>query len=228
MTTSQGSRLRPSQRMRIAYLLTIVGGYLDAYTYFMRGGVFANAQTGNIVKLGIALADDVKNPYASYLLPIASFVLGLVLSLVIKRHLDRAGVRLARRTVLALEVIGLVVVSLIPLDDVWNTPANCIVSMLAALQYETFTTFRGDAIVTTMSTGNLRKMVDALFEGTVEHDRASLMRAGRFLSIIAAFAFGAFLGTKACSYLVGWAPLPAAALLTVAIVIITVLHRQSD
>ena len=44
-----------STRLETAVLLTLCGGYLDAYTYFVRGGVFANAQTGNIIKLGIQM-----------------------------------------------------------------------------------------------------------------------------------------------------------------------------
>ena len=43
-----GSRTFP-----VAVMLTLAGGYLDAYTYSARGKVFANAQTGNIVKLVI-------------------------------------------------------------------------------------------------------------------------------------------------------------------------------
>ena len=39
-----------------ALLLAVVGGFLDTYTYFTRGGVFANAQTGNMVLLSIAAA----------------------------------------------------------------------------------------------------------------------------------------------------------------------------
>ena len=45
-----------SETFPIGVLLTIVGGYFDAYTYIARGGVFANAQTGNIVLFGIHLA----------------------------------------------------------------------------------------------------------------------------------------------------------------------------
>ena len=37
-------------------ILSVVGGFLDAYTYIARGGVFANAQTGNIVLFGIECA----------------------------------------------------------------------------------------------------------------------------------------------------------------------------
>ena len=97
--------LVPSQRMRVAYLLTLIGGYLDAYTYFERGGVFANAQTGNIVKLGIALANGARDLYLRYLIPICAFTLGLLASMVIKEVLERRQMRLVRRTVLAAEIV---------------------------------------------------------------------------------------------------------------------------
>ena len=40
----------------VALLLTFTGGFLDAYTFMLRGGTFANAQTGNIVMTGVNLA----------------------------------------------------------------------------------------------------------------------------------------------------------------------------
>jgi hypothetical protein len=51
MKTKPGIRIEES--LGLALLLAVVGGFLDAYTYIGRGGVFANAQTGNIVLLGI-------------------------------------------------------------------------------------------------------------------------------------------------------------------------------
>jgi uncharacterized membrane protein YoaK (UPF0700 family) len=226
MARQEKSGLLASQRMRVAYLLAVVGGYLDAYTYFERGGVFANAQTGNIVKLGIAIANGASDTYLRFLLPIITFTLGLITSLTIDYVLERRGIRLIRRTVLALEALGLVIVGFIPLGDAWNTPANCIVSFLAAMQYETFTTFRGDAIVTTMSTGNLRKMVDALFKGVVMQNRGELARAARYLSIIVTFATGAILGTWFCDLLVRAAVIPVVCLLLATIGVITVLRRR--
>ena len=35
--------------------LIMIGGYYGAYTFCVRGGVFCNAQTANIVLLGMAL-----------------------------------------------------------------------------------------------------------------------------------------------------------------------------
>ena len=226
-TSKPESALIPSQRMRVAYLLTLVGGYLDAYTYFERGGVFANAQTGNIVKLGIALANGARDLYLRYLIPIVAFSVGLLTALAIKEYLEARELRLVRRSVLAAEIVGLAVVGLIPLNEELDIVANSIVSFVAAMQYETFTTFRGEAIVTTMSTGNLRKMVDALFAGIVHHDTAKLHRAGLFLSIIATFTAGAFVGTRACDALGRAAVLPAMLGLGAAIAIITALRRAN-
>lgn len=226
MATNE-SALVPSQRMRVAYILTVVGGFLDAYTYFERGGVFANAQTGNIVKLGIALANGARDRYLFYLAPICSFVLGLMVALGIKEILERRQIRLVRRSILLVEMVGLVIVSLIPLGEEWDKLANCIVSFVAAMQYETFTTFRGEAIVTTMSTGNLRKFVDALFVGIVRHDTKRLKRAALYLSIIAAFTFGAFLGTRACDAMDRAAVWPVIIALGVTAGIISYLRKRN-
>lgn len=224
----QQSALAPSQRMRIAYILTLVGGYLDAYTYFERGGVFANAQTGNIVKLGIALSERARDSYLTYLLPIAAFTLGLITALGAREMLMLNKHRLIRRAVLGIEICGLAIVGLIPLGPDWDIAANCIVSFVAAMQYETFTTFRGDAIVTTMSTGNLRKFVDCLFFGTLRHDPEQLLHAARFLSIIATFAAGAVVGAHACRLLDAAAVVPAIVALAIAIATITILRRGNS
>ena len=40
-----------SDSFRAAVFIILSGGFQDAYTYFCRGEVFANAQTGNIVFL---------------------------------------------------------------------------------------------------------------------------------------------------------------------------------
>ena len=41
----------------VAAFLSVTGGFLDAYTYLSRDGVFANAQTGNFARLAISFAD---------------------------------------------------------------------------------------------------------------------------------------------------------------------------
>ena len=45
-----------SESKRLAFLLAMSGGLMDAYTYIYRGQVFANAQTGNILLFGVNLS----------------------------------------------------------------------------------------------------------------------------------------------------------------------------
>ena len=50
------TNVRVSETIRLGTLLALTGGFMDAYSYLVRGGVFANAETGNIVLMGINLA----------------------------------------------------------------------------------------------------------------------------------------------------------------------------
>ena len=60
-----------------AFLYTTIGGYLDAYCYVTHGHVFANAQTGNIVLLGLALAEGNLAAALSHLPPLLTFTAGV-------------------------------------------------------------------------------------------------------------------------------------------------------
>ena len=76
-----------SESLLLGIILAIVGGYLDAYTYIIRGGVFANAQTGNIVLLGINLAEGNFSNVIHYLIPILAFALGVLITEAVKQKL---------------------------------------------------------------------------------------------------------------------------------------------
>ena len=71
-----------SETFRLGALLTVVGGFLDTYTYLSRGGVFANAQTGNIVLLGLSLAQGNYEMLLHYLIPILAFAAGAMMYVV--------------------------------------------------------------------------------------------------------------------------------------------------
>jgi uncharacterized membrane protein YoaK (UPF0700 family) len=56
-------------------LLAGAGGFLDAYTFVGRGGVFANAQTGNILLLGVEAGERHWLAALLHVPPILAFVL---------------------------------------------------------------------------------------------------------------------------------------------------------
>ena len=71
---------KASESYLVGVLLAIAGGYLDVYTYICRGGVFANAQTGNIVLLGINVADKNWDKILFYMYPILAFMAGILIT----------------------------------------------------------------------------------------------------------------------------------------------------
>ena len=66
-----------SESMLTAAFIILSGGLQDAYTYLCRGGVFANAQTGNIVLFSAYLFDGDWAHSRRYLVPVLSFMLGI-------------------------------------------------------------------------------------------------------------------------------------------------------
>ena len=49
----QRKEIQTSETLKLGILLALSGGFMDAYSYICRGGVFANAQTGNMLLLGV-------------------------------------------------------------------------------------------------------------------------------------------------------------------------------
>src|SRR5207248_11755339 len=73
-----------------AMLLAATGGLLDAIVFLNRGHVFANAMTGNVVFLGIAILGRDWAEIVPHLVPLAGFFAGVLTS----KHLrTRLGLR---------------------------------------------------------------------------------------------------------------------------------------
>lgn len=182
-----GSRL-----LSVGILLTLTGGYLDAYTYVTRDGVFANAQTANIVKLAMSLEQANYARAFALLAPISSFVLGVLVALIIETHHTKYHIEHIRRSVLLIEILTLCLVSF----QHNNTLANCMISFVCAMQMEAFKQFIGQNFTTTVSTGNLRKFIGFLYKAVLYREKENLKIAGIYFLIILTFMFGAFLGHR--------------------------------
>ena len=59
-----------SRTLWFALLLTLTNGFMDAHTYFVRGGVFANVQTGNVIFFALDLSERRVTAAMAHLWPI--------------------------------------------------------------------------------------------------------------------------------------------------------------
>ena len=177
----------------LGVLLAAAGGFLDAYTYLLRGGVFANAQTGNVVLLGISLAEGDWLHAGHCLLLILTFAAGVWITQTVRERAPAAGRIHWRQVTLGAEIAALIAVAFLPLGE-WDAPANMLVSFVCALQAQTFRKVDGNSMATTMCTGNLRSGTELLFRFQRTGERPLLRRAWEYYGIILAFAAGAALG----------------------------------
>jgi len=172
--------------------LTLSGGFQDAYTYLMRGRVFANAQTGNIVLLGERLFHADGSGALRYLVPICAFALGVFTAERVRRTArNRRGIHWRQWIVLA-EVAILGAVGLMPVS--LNLLANAMVSFSCALQVQAFRKFNGRAYASTMCIGNLRSGMEAMEAYLYTREKPILRTALEYFSVVALFALGAGAG----------------------------------
>jgi len=113
------------ESFRFGILLAIAGGFLDSYTFIGRGGVFANAQTGNIVLLGIYAAKREWVQALVHIPPILAFIIGVIVVQAIKNNSSRLFILDWARAVLVFEIIVLFIIGFIP-----NTFSDIIVNII--------------------------------------------------------------------------------------------------
>lgn len=187
-----------SESMLNVAFLSLSGGLQDAYTYISRDGVFANAQTGNIVLLSSYIFDGDFAEASRYLIPLCAFAAGVAADEVIK-HFHKAESSLHwRQSVLLTEIILLFAVGFIP--NFANPLANAVVSFCCAMQVQAFRTVNGYSFASTMCIGNLRSGMDSLCAYCRSRDRDKLNKALHYFGVILLFAFGAGAGSRLVAF----------------------------
>jgi len=188
-----------SQSLHLGIILAIVGGFLDAYTFTCRGGVFANAETGNIVLTGLALTQHNYIKAFSAFLPILAFILGALLSLYIDHHSITISKLYSKQAILLLEAIVLFVIGFIP-TTVHNILVTTTISFVSSVQISSFRKLVGAPYSTTMCTGNLRSSCESFYIYIAKKDHVSGKKCIRYITIILFFTLGAILGGLSTEY----------------------------
>jgi len=174
-------------------LLAIVGGFLDAYTFVGRGGVFCNAQTGNIVFLGIYAAKGEWAQALAHVPPILAFMAGVVASEIIKKAASHLQSMDWTRAILIFELLVLFAIGFIPVSTP-NFVITITVSFIASVQVSSFRKLVDAPFSTTMCTGNLRSASQAAYMAVTKKDRKAAIRSMRYFTIIFSFVCGACIG----------------------------------
>lgn len=210
------------ERRWVYHLLMAAAGIFGAYTYLLRGGVFCNAQTGNVVLMGMALGAGDWRGALYYLIPICAYLLGAFVSELLPNPVKH---RLPIRwdtLFIAVEMLFVAALGLLP-DDAPVQISQVTVNFIASMQYNTFRQAEGLPMATTFATNHIRQIGVGLAAQLRHHGSGShtqRTRLVRHLEMLACFLLGAVAGTVLCRLCGGraiWGALPLLAVILAAL-----------
>ncbi len=200
------------ERKWIFHILIVVAGFFGSYTYLLRGNVFCNAQTGNVVLMGMALGAEKWKEALYYLIPISAYLMGASVSELfpnpIKHHL------LIRWDTLLIAIEMLVVLGLgfIP-ESAPVQISQVAINFIASMQYNTFRQAEGVPMATTFATNHIRQIGVGLVK-VIRHwrtkDKSHREKLLQHFEMLIFFLAGSVAGTVLCKLFVGkaiWATL---------------------
>ena len=212
--------------LRFAVLLTVANSFLDAYTYLVRGGVFANLQTGNVIFFAIHLSERHWGDSLSRLWPMFAFIAGVALSSHIKSGRVDKVVAQPLRWTMASQAAVLAGFGFLPA----TLPHSLVVvpiSFLAGIQIGLFRSIGDLAYMPLATTGNLMRLVEAGYDFLVDKNSRSRRAFMVYACVIGAFAAGAIAGaftTRVWGLHAIWVP---AGLLAVTLILFVIDKRES-
>lgn len=213
-------------RHALNLLLTMAGGYMDAYSYLIRGKVFATGQTGNFVLLAVNLTRQDWLMVGHYITPIILFWLGIFVSMHMRDRYFHQNVFLYERETLRVEIFLFLLIGVLP-DSIPDVLVNSLISFCAAMQLCCFRTLEDQAAYASVfCTGNMRACAERLYLGIVKKQKPALQSGLRYLRILGAFFVGVLLGVLGDFWLYTKAAWGICLILFVALAVMREIHGE--
>ena len=211
--------------MIFCLLLTAVGGFFDAYTFVNCDGIFANAQTGNLIFVGIDLIEGNFPEVLHYSIPILSFVIGVLVSKFIETKYKELSIFKHIYMLLLTQIIALVVISL--KHEFFGVDIRPIViSFICAIQFDGFRKVNNLVFASVFCTGNLRSMSEHLYKYIVLKKKESKTPFLIYLSVITVFLSGVILGAAMSKYFSHKAIIVPIFIIFINLVFVTVIYNK--
>lgn len=174
------------QSKRLALFLTFCAGYVDAYTFIVRGNTLVAGQTGNVVFLSVELIQNNVSDVRDKVLTLLAFMMGVFLLTVYKEKL-----RIVKKPILSLFPLAIlsIIIGFVPqtVDNIYLVPpfAFCMGLVTTA-----FGEVSGIAYNNAFMTGNIKRTMLA-FGDYFRTKHTPFLREGFiFVSLLGSFVLG--------------------------------------
>lgn len=139
-----------------ALLFTFIGGFSNAYTYILRGGIFSNMQTGNLIKFIIGLSNGNFEPL--YFIPIIFFIIGCLITPLLNK---------LKNSYIIDQIIILLtylICGFIPSSTILNILTVSIMAFIGAILFDSFNECLNTTYTSIMCTNNMRLFSKSIIE----------------------------------------------------------------
>ncbi|MDE7219192.1 MAG: DUF1275 domain-containing protein [Oscillospiraceae bacterium] len=192
------------EKRQIYALLMMAGGYLGAFTYSIRGGVFCNAQTGNFVLMAMALGGGAWAQALYYLIPISAYCLGAVVSEAAEAGMGKLHLIRWETALVLVEMLAVLFLGFLP-EAAPVQITQITVNFICSMQYNTFRQAQGIPMATTFCTNHIRQVGIGFYRMLADRDkkREARRKLSAHLGMLAAFVAGGALSAFFCGRLLG-------------------------
>ena len=174
------------QSKRLALFLTFCAGYVDAYTFIVRGNTLVAGQTGNVVFLSVGLIQHNVSDASAKVMTLLAFMMGVFLLTVYKEKL-----RIVKKPILSLIPLAIlsIIIGFVPqtVDNIYLVPP---LAFCMGLVTTAFGEVSGIAYNNAFMTGNIKRTMLA-FGDYFRTKHTPFLREGIiFVSLLSSFVLG--------------------------------------
>lgn len=182
-------------------LLCFAGGSMNGYSFVMRGGILAAAQTSNLLRVTVYLSEYRWYEMFIRLVPICCFLSGAYLAHYLYDRIFNENDAEWEKYLLSAQAAAFFFLGFAG-KDIPDICVNSSISFLAAMLYTTFRSVeKGTPVSTVFSTGNMRSLADNLYMGFGRKDALAKKRSAIYLIMLVSFAAGVFCVHALCTWI---------------------------
>ena len=182
------------ERRWVYWCLIAAAGWFGAYTFLLRGGVFCNAQTANIVLFAMAVGKGDMKGALYLLIPISAYFTGAFFSEYMGKSVKRLHFLRWDTILVGVETVAVIILGLLP-ESVPDQICQIALNFICSMQFNTFRQLEGTPAATTFVTNHIRQVGANLARFVRHRDSASKDKVKTHGAMIFFFFTGGAVGT---------------------------------
>ena len=172
----------------LQWLMTLVGGFLGTFAITQHAGIFASAQTGNVMEIAVELISLKTGMIGYRLLAVLIFATGIVLAYILTNYTKLN----MRKLALWVDAFGLLASSLLPLESVFI--GTYPIFFCSAFQWGVYSAADGFNSSSIFTTNNFKQCLIGLTQYVLTKDRVFRKKAVMYTNSVICFVLGCLLG----------------------------------